>query len=63
MFLLTKSVRYFYDQEAVKEEAEYGFIDKPTTFDRVGDANRPVHRKPGAWDGKKLGGKKRRKHK
>ena len=37
VFLLTKSARYFYDAEAVRETAEYGRCEQPSkTWDRCG---------------------------
>ena len=40
LFLLTKSARYYYDAEAVREPSEYGYSYKPAMYERVGDAKR-----------------------
>jgi DNA modification methylase len=49
VFLLSKSARYFYDADAVREPAEYGF--RPTKggdiFDRVGNGGRSPRKTPG----------------
>ena len=44
VFLLTKSARYFYDAEGVREAAEYGYRNQPKdTWDRTGVAARKVN--------------------
>ena len=48
VYLLAKSARYFYDPEAVREEAEYGFSLTPEMFNGIGDCNSAPVRKHGA---------------
>jgi DNA modification methylase len=55
LFLLTKGPRYFYDAEAVKEEAAYGYSSKPAMFDRIGDAVSQPERTGGRTSGGKDG--------
>jgi len=40
VFLFTKSARYFYDAEAVRERASYGVDVDPTKFNGVGSSDR-----------------------
>ena len=47
VFLLTKQPRYFWDAEAVREEAEYGYSPTPQMFNGVGDLTRAPTRKHG----------------
>ncbi len=50
IWLLSKSQRYYYDAEAVREAAEYGYREQPqNTWDRVGKA---AERVKGATKGK-----------
>lgn len=39
IFLLTKRANYFYDAEAVREVAEFGYTPKPGMYERIGDAH------------------------
>jgi site-specific DNA-methyltransferase (adenine-specific) len=48
LFLLTKSARYYYDADAVREAAEYGYSPTPMMFDGIGDAASQPERKFGA---------------
>ena len=53
LFLLTKSARYFYDAEAVKEPAEYGRRDQPlNTWDRAAGSGDTPKRVNGSTYGK-----------
>jgi DNA modification methylase len=36
VWMLTKSARYYFDMEAVKEAAKYGFSQKPGMYERMG---------------------------
>lgn len=48
LFLLSKRERYYYDAEAIKEAAEFGYSPTPMMFDGIGDAKDPPIRKFGA---------------
>jgi DNA modification methylase len=48
VFLLTKSARYYYDGEAIREPATYGFSACEGMWDRVGDLTRDPMRVNGA---------------
>jgi hypothetical protein len=52
LFLLTKSARYYYDADAVRETAEYGRRDQPaSTWDRLGTADKDAVRVNGSTSG------------
>jgi len=55
IFLLAKAERYFFDANAVREEATYGFSPKPNMFDRVGNAVSDPQRTNGRAGGGKDG--------
>ncbi|MCP4262786.1 MAG: site-specific DNA-methyltransferase [Planctomycetes bacterium] len=40
VFLLTKSAKYFYDAEAIKEDGIYGYTPKPGMYERVGNSDK-----------------------
>lgn len=48
IFLLSKSARYYYDADAIKETAEYGYSSTPQMFNGVGTAISSPKRKIGA---------------
>jgi DNA modification methylase len=49
IFLLTKSARYFYDAEAVKEASTVDDIRGPQTFGKATDGSRDMHRDNGRF--------------
>jgi len=51
LFLLTKKPTYYYDAEAVREEAEYGYSPKSRMYDRIGDAASAAERTKGTTSG------------
>ena len=48
VFLLAKNARYFYDADAVRETAEYGYSPTPQMFDGVGTGTSAPSRKFGS---------------